>query len=119
MDSFTTNEDTTIPVGKAIDIYNLADMEAALFTNNFKKKENKYFANLINSTVGLLGEVVWGDSMLGAKGFYSTVDMSYDNYTNYTKAGKGEFALGSPILPTRTNKAELYAVSSNYVESSY
>jgi len=119
MDSFTTNDDTTIPVSKAIDIYNLADMEAALFTNNFKKKENKYFANLINSTVGLLGEVVWGDSMLGAKGFYSTVSMSYDNYTNYTRPGKGELALGSPILPTRANKAELYAVSSNYVESSY
>lgn len=119
MDSFITNEDTTIPVGKAIDIYNLADMEAALFTNNFKKKENKYFANLINSTVGLLGEVVWGDSMLGAKGFYSTVDLSYDNYTNYTKPGKGQLGLGTPILPTRANKAELYAVSSNYVESSY
>ena len=119
MDSFTTDDDTTIPVGKAIDIYNLADMEAALFTNNFKKKENKYFANLINSTVGLLGEVVWGDSMLGAKGFYSTVNMSYDNYTNYTKPGKGQLGLGTPILPTRTNKAELYAVSSNYVESSY
>jgi len=120
MDSFTTDQDTTLPVGQSSNIYSLADMEAALFTNNFKKKENKYFANLINSTVGLLGEVVYGDSMLGAKGFYSTVDMSYDNYANYsTNVGTGFKLRLKPILPTRANKAELYAVSSNYVESSY
>jgi len=120
MDSFTTDNDTTIPIGKAIDIYTLADMENTLFTNNFKKKENKYFANLVNSTIGELGEVVWGESMLGAKGFYSTVSMSYDNYANYTSSEGSGFLINTrPILPTRANKAELYAVSSNYVESSY
>lgn len=113
MDSFITNEDSTLPVGKSVDILSLADMENSLFVNTFKKKEDKYFANLINSTIGTLGEVVYGNSMLGAKGFYSTVEMTYDNLSNYTNI------IGDQILPTRTNKAELYAVSSNYVESSY
>lgn len=113
MSSFITNEDLTLPVGQSVSILSLADMENSLFVNTFKKKEDKYFANLINGTVGTLGEVVYGNSMMGAKGFYSTVKMSYDNLTNYTST------IGDEILPTRINKAELYAVSSNYVESSY
>lgn len=111
--SFATNEDSTLPVGKSINIYSLADMENSLFVNTFKKKENKYFANLINNTVGEVGEVVYGNSMLGAKGFYATINMTFNNASNYTSES------GQTILPTRINKAELYAVSSNYVESSY
>jgi hypothetical protein len=111
--SFITNEDSTLPVGQSVSILSLADMENSLFVNTFKKKEDKYFANLINSTIGTLGEVVYGNSMTGAKGFYSTVEMTYDNIGNYTNV------IGDPILPTKANKAELYAVSSNYVESSY
>jgi len=111
--SFITNEDSTLPIGQSINIYSLADMENSLFVNTFKKKENKYFANLINNTVGGVGEVVFGNSMLGAKGFYATINMAFNNASNYTSES------GQTILPNRTNRAELYAVSSNYVESSY
>jgi len=67
----------------------------------FDRKENKYHANLINNSDARAGEVVFGDSMSGIKGFYATVKVSTDTTTN----------IGG--------LKELFAVSSNYVESSY
>ena len=71
-----------------------------LFTNSFKRKEDKYFANLVNITPAANGEVVWGNSMTGVKGTTATVRMRYSN----------EFTQGN---------AELFAVSSDYIDSSY
>ena len=65
------------------------------------RKENKYHANLINNTTARSGEIVFGDSMSGIKGFYATVKVSTDSTTNVG------------------GLKELFAVSSNYVESSY
>jgi hypothetical protein len=67
----------------------------------FDRKENKYHANLINNTTARSGEIVFGDSMSGIKGFYATVKVSTDSTTNVG------------------GLKELFAVSSNYVESSY
>ena len=67
----------------------------------FDRKENKYFANLINNTPASEAEIVFGDSMTGIKGYYCTVTIRTDQSTN----------LGGV--------KELFAVSSNYVESSY
>jgi len=67
----------------------------------FNRKENKYFANIINNTAARSGEVVYGDSMTGIKGFFTTVTINTDTSTN----------AGGP--------KELFAVSTNYVESSY
>ena len=67
----------------------------------FDRKENKYHANLINNTTARSGEIVFGDSMSGIKGFYATVKISTDSTTNVG------------------GLKELFAVSSNYVESSY
>ena len=79
-------------------------LEQELFSLKFKKKENKFFANLqqpISTNAGQTGEVVWGSDISGIKGFWSTVKMKLNN-TTYNNI-----------------KKELFAVSSNTVESSY
>ena len=101
--SMQTSTDSSLPVAKAINILtqasNLVDLQNQFMQNNFKVKENKYFANLINSTISQPGEVLWGQDASGIKGFFATVQMGVDN------------SLGG--------KKELFAVSTNYVESSY
>jgi hypothetical protein len=67
----------------------------------FDRKENKYFANLVNNSVAAPGEIIYGDQLSGVKGYFVTVKMSTDSVTNYGKA------------------KELFAVSSEYIESSY
>lgn len=67
----------------------------------FDRKENKYMANLINNSPAAAGEVVWGSAMTGIKGYFATVTMSTDNVTDVG------------------GMKELFAASSDYVESSY
>ncbi len=67
----------------------------------FNRKENKYMANIVNSSAVAPGEVRFGDQMSGIKGHFSTVTMSTDTVTDF----------GGP--------KELFAVSSEYAESSY
>lgn len=67
----------------------------------FSRKENKYFANLVNSSSAAQGEVLWGSSIGGIKGHFATVTVSTDATTDPGGA------------------KELFAVSSNYSESSY
>jgi hypothetical protein len=98
--SFYTDSDVSVPISKALNAPTLADLELQLFTNSFKRKEDKYFANLVNITPAANGEVVWGNSMTGVKGTTATVRMRYSN----------EFTQGN---------AELFAVSSDYIDSSY
>ena len=66
----------------------------------FYLKENKYCANLVNNSVPFNDEVVFGNSMSGIKGYYSTVKISTDNTTQ----------IGG--------LKELYCVSSKWVVSS-
>ena len=77
----------------------LVDFQNELFTNSFKKKENKYFANILNNSSATACEVVFGNNMTGIKGFFSTIKLTLDNSIN--------------------EKRELFAVSSETVESSY
>jgi hypothetical protein len=98
--SFYTDSDISVPISKASYTTNLADLELQLFTNSFKRKEDKYFANLINITPASNSEVVWGNSMTGVKGTTATVRMRYSN-TDLQKSGT------------------LFAVSSDYIDSSY
>lgn len=79
----------------------LAATVTPIYRAGFDRKENKFFANIINNTAAGEGEVVWGSSMSGIKGFFSTVTVKTDSVTKV-----GEFK-------------ELYAVSSEYIESSY
>lgn len=72
----------------------------------FYNKEGKYFANIVNNNnTGTPGEVVYGRSVSGVKGYYATVTIRTDDSTQVAGAGG----------KTR----ELFAVSSEYVESSY
>ncbi len=71
----------------------------------FYNKEGKYLANLVNSSQPTAGEVVFGNDVTGVKGYYATVTISTDSSTQVAGAGG----------KTR----ELFAVSSQYVESSY
>jgi hypothetical protein len=71
----------------------------------FYRKEGKYFSNLINNSQATSKEVLFGASISGVKGYYSTVTIRTDNSTQV------------PGLGGKTR--ELFAVSSEYVESSY
>jgi len=67
----------------------------------FNRKENKYVSNIKNNSLGRPGEVIYGQSMSGIKGMFVTATFSIDNVTDVG------------------GKKELFAVSANYVESSY
>jgi len=71
------------------------------YRSGFNRKENKYVANLKSASTQKPGEVIFGDSMSGIKGYFATVKISTDGSTQ----------LGG--------KKELFAVSSNFVMSSY
>ena len=110
MDTFVTNDysltnvsggDVAGSVGKFALQITLSSLESDMFLNNFKRKENKFFANLINTSLASGGEVLWGASSSGVKGFWSTT----------------KFKLVNADYPT--TKKELFAVSSDIVESSY
>ena len=72
-----------------------------LYNSGFTRKENKYHAIISNDTSPQSGEVVFDASISGVRGYYTIVEMKTDDSTN----------LGST--------KELFAVSTNYVESSY
>ena len=98
MDSFKTNTDTTLPITSAVFVTTLEQMQNSLLINRFKAKEDKYYADLVNGTPSQNGEVVWGSSSSGVKGFFGEVTMSINN------SGAG--------------KKELFAVSTGFVQSS-
>tara|TARA_R110000782_G_scaffold268801_1_gene365863 strand:- start:704 stop:2161 length:1458 start_codon:yes stop_codon:yes gene_type:complete len=65
----------------------------------FDRKENKYFANLINNSTASQGEILWGEEISGIKGHFATVIISTDDVTD----------LGG--------EKSLFAVSSGYIQS--
>ena len=98
MDSFKTNTDLTLPITSSVFVTTLEQMQNSLLINRFKLKEDKYYADLVNGTPSQNGEVVWGSSSSGVKGFFGEVTMSINN------SGSG--------------KKELFAVSTGFVQSS-
>ena len=103
LESMYTETDMAAPIGVNLEATTLTGLQDQLFQNKFKKKENKYFSNLLNVTAAQRSEVVWGQSMAGIKGFFATATMTCDNGT----------------VVSNNAKAELFAVSAEYVESSY
>jgi len=98
--SLTTNLDIANPVEVFTLPASLADFENDYLKNTFKPKEDKYFANIINTTPVAGGEVIYGKSISGVKGFFATATFSA---TNTATSG--------------TN--ELFAVTTEFTESSY
>jgi hypothetical protein len=98
MDSFKTNTDLTLPITSSVFVTTLEQMQNSLLINRFKLKEDKYYADLVNGTPSQNGEVVWGSSSSGVKGFFGEVTMSINN--------------------SNVGKKELFAVSTGFVQSS-
>ena len=48
----------------------------------FNRKENKYYANLVNNSVARPEEVLFGNTTTGIKGFFTTVKMATDSTTD-------------------------------------
>ena len=99
-----TNSDIAKKITSTEEATTLAALEDQLFLNNFKRKENKFFGTIINDTSASQGEIVYGKSMSGIKGFYATTTLSFTN---------------PPTKSYVPAKAELFSVSAEYVESSY
>lgn len=108
--NITTNENASYSVsndesdsGITISKYSFSNSLLAmesnwLASNKFIKKENKYFVNIINNSTQKPGEVIFGKSISGVKGFWANVRF-----------------LATP----QTAETKLFAVSTEYVESSY
>jgi hypothetical protein len=97
MSEFITNTDRALPISQAIFATTLDQMQNSLLINSFKLKEDKYYADITNNTTSQRGEVVFGRSSSGVKGFFATVTM-------YTQSGG--------------QRKELFAVSTGFVQSS-
>lgn len=106
--NWSTSNDTTalIPsyLGGAYDasgnVYPVP-LTPPIYRYGFERKENKYYANLINNSTSTNGEVLWGNDISGIKGKYATVTLSTDTLTNP----------GGP--------KKLWSVGSEYVMSSH
>ena len=48
----------------------------------FCRKENSYVANIVNNSAAAAGEIIYGDSMMGIKGFYAVTTFSTDTTTD-------------------------------------
>ncbi|MFY8170322.1 MAG: hypothetical protein ACOVK2_04315, partial [Candidatus Fonsibacter sp.] len=79
--SFETETDVAAPIGQYYFPSTLIGLQDQLFQNKFKKKENKYFANLLNISNIQNGDVLYADPIAnpnngqiisGVKGFYAT-----------------------------------------------
>jgi hypothetical protein len=101
--SLITDTDRAVNIAYSNQVNTLANLETQIAINNFKKKENKYFANIVNNTAAGAGDVIFGQSISGIKGYYATVSMLMNNN----------------VFGTPNSRAELFAVSLGYVESSY
>jgi hypothetical protein len=105
--------DITLPIANftppsTTNLNTLSALESNIFANNFKRKENKFFANLINNSSATPGEILFGADSTGIKGFFSTVKFKLQWNT-----------ADSNNINYYTNKKELFSVSSDVVESSY
>ena len=98
-----TDTDRAVNISYSAQVTTLANLETQIAINNFKKKENKYFANIVNNTAAGAGDVVFGQSISGIKGYYANVSILLNNN----------------IFGTPSSRNELFAVSLGYVESSY
>ena len=106
----TINPGFTTPLTPAIYSYTQGRFDSApspntgtsavitpFYYSGFNRKENKYVANLVNNSLPMQGEVVFGSDMSGIKGFIATVKISTDTVTNYGSE-KELFSVGSEYV---------------------
>jgi len=97
MESFKTNADNAIGIGIPFFATTLEQMEENMFANNFKVKEDKYYGSLVNASPVAPGEVVFGTSSSGVKGFFGEATMNVSNETN---EGVELFAVSTTFVPS-------------------
>ena len=73
-----------------------------IYRAGFNRKENKYYANIINNSTAAPDEVVFGIATSGIKGYFCEVTMSTDPSTDF--GGTKELFAASSV----------YSISSNY-----
>ena len=169
--SLNTDEQSSALGDIALPIYSYEEgvyyEDGTKYRIGFNRKENKYFANIVNNSPAFSEEILWGSSVSGVKGFYATIEMSTDGTIARTAQSvnnsitiplnqiKGDLTVGKAVLgegvtagtvivsitgnnidvntpQTISNDVELliggtdpggfkelFAVSSNYAESSY
>ena len=88
-------------------------MQNSLLINNFKLKEDKYYADLVNNSPSQNGEVVFGRSSSGVKGFFGEV-----LFGGSSSGVKGFFGEVTMTVNNSAGKKELFAVSTGFVKSS-
>jgi len=98
-----TDTDIAVPIGYNTNVINLENLQNQITINNFKKKENKYFATVVNNTGANQGDVVYGQSLSGIKGYYAVATVMLDNV----------------VFNRPSSVPEIFAVSLGYVNSSY
>ena len=82
----------------------------------FYNKEGKYFANLVNSSGVTSKEVVFGSSVSGVKGYYSTVTIKTDNSTSEYSATAIAVSSGvSPSISITIQKSSLTQEPDSFV----
>ncbi len=72
------------------------------YRSGFNIKSNKFYANLVNNSEAMSGEVVYGSSMSGIKGYFATVKMSTDGSTN-VNTPKELFSVGTEFSVSNRN----------------
>ena len=112
VDSFISDVTGNINANPSFDVqdktFSVKSYQEGLYTENgipyragFYRKENRYVANLVNNTPVSAGEVVYGQSMTGIKGFFATVKLSTDTTTAIGQA-KELFSVGTEIVLSST-----------------
>jgi len=98
--SSTIYQDSSNPI-KSYDEGAYIDWDGVSKRAGFDRKENRYVANIVNNSGVRPGEVIFGSSVSGVKGYFTTVKFKIDDSTNVGGV------------------KELFLAGSNYVASSY
>ncbi len=101
-------ENLTVSGGNGVAVLQIDSVNTSVYNAGFYLKEGKYYASIVNSSPATAGEVVFGDDMTGVKGYYAVV-----------KIETGKVNVNQNIVDAKTQPMELFAVSSEYVESAY
>jgi hypothetical protein len=105
---YKNSENLTVSGGNGAAVLQIDSVNTSVYNAGFYLKEGKYYASIVNSSPATAGEVVFGDDMTGVKGYYAVV-----------KIETGKVNVNQNIVDAKTQPMELFAVSSEYVESAY
>ena len=105
---YKNGENLTVSGGNGVGVLQIDSVNTSVYNAGFYLKEGKYYASIVNSSPATAGEVVFGDDMTGVKGYYAVV-----------KIETGKVNVNQNIVDAKTQPMELFAVSSEYVESAY